>query len=176
MRALSRWGSRRGSRPLSARPVHAAQIGGKNRMNGTETRVGHVISIEGGIVDVRFARGPLPSIASRLLTLSDPEITIEVAALPDRDTVRGLVMNPNPQLRLGLGVRDTGSPIRVPVGEAVLGRMFNLFGDTIDGGEPLEDIRRRPILRLRAASDLRLPEVVESTKCSHFKKKETVVV
>lgn len=116
-------------------------------MNGTETRVGHITAIDGGIVDVRFPGGPLPSIASRLLTLSDPEITIEVAALPDRDMVRGLVMNPSPQLRLGLGVRDTGAPIRVPVGEAVLGRMFNLFGDTIDGGAPLGDMRRRPILR-----------------------------
>ena len=147
MRTLSRCGSRQGSRPLSARPVNATQIGGNNRMDGPQTRVGHVIAIEGGIVDVRFATGPLPSIASRLLTLSDPEITIEVAALPARDTVRGLVMNPNPQLRLGLGVRDTGAPIRVPVGEAVLGRMFNLFGETIDGGEPLGDMRRWPILR-----------------------------
>ena len=128
------------------RPGSALRIGGGGRMDGAESHAGHIVSIAGGIVDVRFDAGPLPFIASRLLTLSDPAITIEVAALPARDTVRGLVMNPNPQLRLGLGVRDTGVPIRVPVGKALLGRMLNLFGETIDGGEPLGDMPRRPIL------------------------------
>jgi len=109
--------------------------------------LGHIIAIEGSIVDVRFADADLPSIASRLMTLSDPAITIEVASLPGRDVVRGLVLDPNPELRLGLAVRDTGDPIRVPVGEALLGRMFNVFGETIDGGEPLRDVQRRSILR-----------------------------
>ena len=86
--------------------------------------LGHIIAIEGGIADIRFEHG-LPMIASRLVTLSDPEITIEVASLPGHDIARGLVMNPTADLRLGLGVRDTGGPIEVPVGEAVLGRMFN---------------------------------------------------
>lgn len=109
--------------------------------------IGHIVGIEGAIVDVRFADTALPSIASRLLTLSDPEITIEVASLPGKDMVRGLVMNPNPELRLGLAVRDTGAPIRVPVGEALMGRMFNVFGETIDGGDPVRDVPRQSILR-----------------------------
>ena len=112
-----------------------------------ECSIGHIVGIEGAIVDVRFARAALPSIASRLLTLSDPEITIDVASLPGKDVVRGLVLDPNPELRLGLAVRDTGDPIRVPVGEALLGRMFNVFGETIDGGDPLRDAPRRSILR-----------------------------
>ena len=112
-----------------------------------ESSIGHIIGIEGGIVDIRFKGSALPSIASRLLTLSEPEITIEVASLPGADVVRGLVLDPNPDLRLGLAVRDTGDPIRVPVGDALLGRMFNVFGETIDGGEPLRDQRRRSILR-----------------------------
>ncbi|REC57377.1 F0F1 ATP synthase subunit beta [Rhodosalinus sediminis] len=116
-------------------------------MAETEGPVGHITAIDGGIADVRFAEGKLPFIASRLVTLSEPEITIEVAALPAADTARGLVLDPSPELRLGLAVRDTGAPIRVPVGEDVLGRMFNLFGETIDGGPPLEEARRRPILR-----------------------------
>ena len=116
-------------------------------MAETEGPVGHITAIDGGIADVRFAEGKLPAIASRLVTLSEPEITIEVAALPAADTARGLVLDPSPELRLGLAVRDTGAPIRVPVGEDVLGRMFNLFGETIDGGPPLEEARRRPILR-----------------------------
>jgi F-type H+-transporting ATPase subunit beta len=116
-------------------------------MDGEKAHLGHITSIEGGIVDVRFDSAELPSIASQLLTLTDPEISIEVASLPGKDTVRGLVLNPTPDLRLGLGVRDTGKPICIPVGEALLGRMFNLFGEVIDGGEPLPDMRRQPILR-----------------------------
>jgi F-type H+-transporting ATPase subunit beta len=111
-----------------------------------DSRIGHIVAIEGGTADVRFD-GPLPAIASRLVTLTDPEISIEVAALPDSGTARGLVLDPTPDLRLGLAVRDTGRPIEVPVGDAVLGRMFNLFGQTIDGGDQLGDAPRRPILR-----------------------------
>ncbi|WP_413719387.1 F0F1 ATP synthase subunit beta [Silicimonas sp. MF1-12-2] len=116
-------------------------------MEHRDTDIGHIVSIEGGIVDIRFPEGRLPSISSRLLTLSEPEISIEVASLPSSDTVRGLVLNPTPDLRLGLAVRDTGQAITVPVGDALLGRMFNLFGDPIDGGELLDDMRRKPILR-----------------------------
>lgn len=132
---------------VQARALFAAgaRLGG--RMDADQDNLGHITAIEGGIVDVRFAGAELPSIASRLVTLSDPEISIEVASLPGKDMVRGLVLNPTPDLRLGLGVRDTGTPIRVPVGEALLGRMFNLFGETIDGGGALPDLPRRSILR-----------------------------
>jgi F0F1-type ATP synthase beta subunit len=100
----------------------------------------------GGVADIRFD-GALPAITNRLVTLTDPEIVIEVAGLPGEAIARGLVMNPSPDLRIGLAVRDTGGPIDVPVGEAVLGRMFNLFGETIDDGPPLGEMPRRPILR-----------------------------
>ena len=115
-------------------------------MAGRDARIGHITAIEGGIADIRFAGG-LPSIASRLVTLTDPEISIEVAALPAADTARGLVLDPTPELRLGLAVRDTGRPIEVPVGEAVLGRMFDVFGRTIDDGPPIDGATRRAILR-----------------------------
>jgi len=108
--------------------------------------MGHIVRLGGGIADIRFD-GALPEIATRLVTLTDPEIVIEVAGLPGEGLARGLVMNPSPELRIGLPVRDTGAPIEVPVGEAALGRMFNLFGDTIDDGPPLGDLPRRPILR-----------------------------
>ena len=116
-------------------------------MTQADAHIGHVTAIEGGIVDLQFREGHLPAISSCVVTLTDPEIVIEIAALPAGDTARGLVLNPSPDLRLGLAVRDTGEPIRVPVGEALLGRMFNLFGETIDGGPALDDIRHRPILR-----------------------------
>ncbi len=116
-------------------------------MSKPDVRIGHIVAIEGGIADVRFEDGELPSIASCLVTLGEPSITIEVASLPASDTARGLVLDPSPGLRLGLAVRDTGGPITVPVDDAILGRMFNIFGETIDGGEPLGDLARRSILR-----------------------------
>lgn len=111
-----------------------------------ETRIGHIVRLGGGIADIRFD-GDLPAITNRLVTLTDPEIVIEVASLPSETIARGLIMNPSSDLRIGLAVRDTGGPIDVPVGEAVLGRMFNLFGETIDNGPPLGEMLRRPILR-----------------------------
>ncbi len=111
-----------------------------------DTNIGHITAIEGGIVDVRFDNGRLPTLGTRLRTLGIPEIDIEVASLPGPTEVRGLVLNPTADLRLGLGVRDTGAPIRVPVGEELLGRMFNLFGEVVDGGPPLGDMRHRSIL------------------------------
>ncbi|MEQ8861753.1 MAG: F0F1 ATP synthase subunit beta [Pseudomonadales bacterium] len=115
-------------------------------MTERDTSIGHIVRLGGGIADIRFA-GTLPAISTRLVTLTDPEIVIEVASLPAETIARGLVMNPTSDLRIGLAVRDTGGPIEVPVGEAVLGRMFNLFGETIDGGPPLGEMRHRPILR-----------------------------
>jgi len=109
-------------------------------------RIGHIVRLGGGVADIRFD-GALPAITNRLVTLTDPEIVIEVAGLPGEGLARGLVMNPSSDLRIGLAVRDTGGPIDVPVGEAVLGRMFDVFGNTIDDGPPLPDLCRRPILR-----------------------------
>ncbi len=108
------------------------------------TRIGHIVAIEGSIVDICFEE-TLPGIGTRLVTLSDPTMTIEVAALPDRDTARGLVLNPTAELRLGMPVRNTCQGLSVPVGEALLGRMINVFGDAIDGKPPLEEMQRRPI-------------------------------
>jgi F-type H+-transporting ATPase subunit beta len=112
-----------------------------------ESRVGQIVRLGGGIADVRF-EGALPPITTRLVTLTEPEIVIEVAALPGEGVARGLILNPGPNLCIGLAVRDTGGPIDVPVGDAVLGRMFNVFGETIDDGPPLGDLPRRPILRM----------------------------
>lgn len=113
---------------------------------GSNAQIGHIVAILGGTADLRFAHG-LPEIGTRVVTLTDPEIVIEIASLPSADIARGLVLNPTADLRLGLAVRDTGQPITVPVGDGVLGRMFNVFGDTIDGGPQLKAAQRRPILR-----------------------------
>jgi len=112
------------------------------------SRIGHIVSIEGVIADIRFT-GPLPEIGTRLVTLSEPEMTIEVASLPERGIARGLILDPSPDLRLGLAVRDTEHPLTVPVSNQLLGRMLNVFGDTIDGKPPLPETERRSIHGVR---------------------------
>jgi F-type H+-transporting ATPase subunit beta len=107
-------------------------------------REGRITAIQGAVVDIRF-EGELPAIDYRLLSGSDREIVIEVASLVDRHTVRGLALNAAHELALGMRVVDTGGPIDVPVGKALLGRMVNIFGEPIDGKPPPEATTRRSI-------------------------------
>ncbi|MCX2720930.1 hypothetical protein [Roseibium salinum] len=69
-------------------------------MMQSDTRIGHIVRLGGGIADIRYD-GQLPAISNRLVTLTDPEIVIEVASLPGNGIARRLVMNPSPELRIG---------------------------------------------------------------------------
>ncbi len=104
---------------------------------------GRVVRIRGDVVDVRFA-GAVPRMQE---ALESGELVLEVAALLDRDTVRCIALAPLRGLGLGAEVVASGAPIRVPVGEAVLGRMLNVFGEPIDGGPEPVTAERRPIHR-----------------------------
>ncbi len=99
---------------------------------------GRVLSVRGSVVDVRFPP-PLPLRNQALRTGADHEVVLEVAALLDRDRVRCIALTPTRGLARGMPVRDTGGPLQVPVGEALLGRMLNVFGETIDTGDALTD-------------------------------------
>lgn len=105
---------------------------------------GEIIAIEGSVVDVSFS-GAIPSLETALIATSEPAIIIEVAALLDSRTVRGIVLNPSGSLHLGLEVLSTGESLKVPVGEGVLGRVLDVFGNPIDGKGPLGDVEYRPI-------------------------------
>jgi len=99
------------------------------------SRTGTVARVAGVVVDAEFASGDLPSIHNSLLIQRDdgPELAIEVQEHIDPRTVRAIAMGSTAGLRRGLPVLDTGHPIRVPVGRATLGRMFNVLGQPIDG-------------------------------------------
>jgi F-type H+-transporting ATPase subunit beta len=109
-----------------------------------ESRQGVIVSIQGAIVDVRFEHGA-PPIKRMLLSGRDGKVVIEVAALIGPTRVRGLALNADHSLALGMRVTDTGGPIQVPVGRSVLGRMLNLFGQPLDEKGPLEEIEFRSI-------------------------------
>ncbi len=102
----------------------------------------------GVVVDVRFAAADLPSIPSALLLKRPglPDLVLEVQEHVDPRTVRCVAMSSTSGLNRGMEVVDSGRPIRVPVGEETLGRMFNVLGEPIDSGPPLaDDVQRRPI-------------------------------
>lgn len=105
---------------------------------------GTIVAVRGNVVDVRFDGG-VPPINQMLWTGVRGATAIEVAALVGPKTVRGLALNPDQDLALGMKVIDSEAPVQVPVGKSVLGRMLDFFGSPIDGGPPLVDTELRPI-------------------------------
>ncbi|MEA3345879.1 MAG: F0F1 ATP synthase subunit beta [Chloroflexota bacterium] len=110
-------------------------------------RKGTVVRVAGVVVDAEFASGDLPSIHDALAVKREDgsELVVEVQEHVDPHTVRTVAMGGTSGLRRGLPVLDPGYPIRVPVGRATLGRMFNVLGQPIDGQPPPEGVERRSI-------------------------------
>jgi F-type H+-transporting ATPase subunit beta len=111
---------------------------------------GKVIALRGAVVDARFDRGPPPEIGHALL--ADPEgerpVLAEVQSQLDGQTVRAVALGSTLCLRRGTEVEAQGGPLRVPVGDAVLGRLLDIAGEPDDDGPPLpKDVPRRPIHR-----------------------------
>lgn len=105
---------------------------------------GTIVAVRGSIVDARFP-SPLPPLNNRLLAGEGQQVVIEVASHVDAATVRGVALTPTRGLARGAPVADTGGPLAVPVGEGLLGRMLNVFGDAIDDRPLPEDLQRRSI-------------------------------
>jgi F-type H+-transporting ATPase subunit beta len=97
---------------------------------------GTVVSVRGSIIDARFD-GRLPEINHVLATGKDAEMLIEVVAHLDSKTVRGIALTSMGGLPQGARITDTQKPLRVPVGKRLRGRVFNVFGETIDGKDPV---------------------------------------
>ncbi len=108
----------------------------KTNKPSTDHLTGTVVSVRGSVIDVSFPHG-LPPLYNELRAGEDQSIVFEVTTHLDSETIRGIAMTSTQGLALGSGVQDTGRTIRVPVGKRVLGRAFNLFGSTIDNGDPL---------------------------------------
>jgi F-type H+-transporting ATPase subunit beta len=112
----------------------------------SEATQGTVVSVRGSVVDVRFD-AKLPPIYSVLHAGEDGRIVIEVLAHRDARHVRGIALTPTQGLARGMAVEDTGGPLKVPVGEGILARMFDVFGNTIDREPALSDVQWRSVHR-----------------------------
>ena len=112
--------------------------------------VGRVVQVIGPVVDVRFPSDSLPPILNAL-KIEDVargiNLTVEVAQMLGDDVVRCIALDSTDGLVRGMGTTDTGAPIAVPVGEATLGRVFNLLGQPIDERGPVAATEFWPIHR-----------------------------
>ncbi|MHC4841228.1 MAG: F0F1 ATP synthase subunit beta [Planctomycetota bacterium] len=109
---------------------------------------GKVVQVIGPVIDVQFPENQVPEIYSAL-KIEDPSkdinLTLEVQQHLGRDQVRAVAMDATDGLVRGQSVTDTGAPISVPVGDACLGRIFNLLGDPVDGRPAPEVDEKRAI-------------------------------
>jgi F-type H+-transporting ATPase subunit beta len=110
---------------------------------------GQVVQILGGVVDCEFPPGELPGIfdALEIPSESDQPLVLEVQRHLGENLVRTVAMDSTDGLRRGTPVLATGAPITVPVGEATLGRVFNVLGNPIDHKEDVDVSERYPIHR-----------------------------
>jgi F-type H+/Na+-transporting ATPase subunit beta len=122
---------------------------------------GRVIQITGPVVDIEFPAGQLPGIlnAVEILRPDQEPLVCEVQQHLGNNWVRSVAMTTTDGLARGVEVRDTGAPISVPVGEATLGRVFDVLGHPIDGKGPVGTAETRPIHRSAPAFDQLSTEV-----------------
>jgi F-type H+/Na+-transporting ATPase subunit beta len=123
----------------------------ETQRDGQEERregVGTVVEVKGPVVDVRFSPEEIPEIYNALTvniqTSTDgedgeTELVLEVQQLLGDDVVRTVAMASTDGLQRGVDVQDTSSPITVPVGEQVLGRVLDVLGNPVDEQGPIED-------------------------------------
>lgn len=121
--------------------------------------LGRVTQVMGPVIDVRFEHNEVPEINNALVLDVEKDegtvsLTLEVALQLGDDVVRTIAMDSTDGVKRGTEVRDSGSSISVPVGNATLGRVFNVLGDTIDLDEKLDSsVERDPIHRESPAFD-----------------------
>ena len=114
----------------------------------TQKNVGIVVQAIGPVLDIRFPNDAMPQLLNAIeIEHEGRKLIAEVAQHIGDDVVRCIAMSSTDGLQRGVSATDTGSPITVPVGEACLGRIFNLLGESVDNGPTPEAEERWPIHR-----------------------------
>ena len=128
-----------------------------SRTFGTSTlitkNIGRITQIIGPVLDVTFSPGKMPNIYNSLIVKGqntagqEINVTCEVQQLLGNNKVRAVAMSATDGLMRGMQVIDTGAPLTVPVGEATLGRIFNVLGEPVDNLGPVDASTTFPIHR-----------------------------
>ncbi|WP_320170560.1 F0F1 ATP synthase subunit beta [Maridesulfovibrio sp.] len=105
---------------------------------------GEVVSVRGSVVDVRFPE-VVPPLQAVMYSQTARRVVLEVADHLDLNTVRAIAMTPTGGLARGDTVVSEGEPLTAPVGEELLGRVLNVFGEPVDGRDLSEGIEQRSI-------------------------------
>src|SRR5437868_9773092 len=137
---------------------------------------GNIVQVIGPVVDVEFSDSKsLPKIYNALeieyeVSGNPTKLTLEVQQHLGESWVRTIAMSSTEGLKRGMNVNDTGGPISVPVGEGVLGRVFNVTGDPVDNRGPVKFTQRYPIHRpapQRSEQDTKINIIKIAIKHSH---------
>ena len=122
---------------------------------------GRIVQVSGSVINVEFDEGQMPRINEALtVELGDRTLVMEVAQHIGNNTVKCVMLSGSEGMSSGMEVTATGDSIRVPVGDVVLGRMFNVLGEPIDDGEPIpDDVEKMSIHRKAPGFDEISPSV-----------------
>src|SRR2546421_12957791 len=117
---------------------------------------GKIVQVIGPVVDVEFADGKLPAIYNALTVDFTSQgaltkLTLEVQQHLGDNWVRAVAMSTTEGLKRGMEIIDTGAPISMPVGEAVMGRVFDVTGQAVDEQGPVKPDKYLPIHRAAPA-------------------------
>ena len=124
----------------------------------SEKHIGKVIQVTGPVLDIRFPEGELPALLNAIeIDNHGEKLIVEVAQQTGDHTVRCIAMKSTDGLVRGTDAVDTGKPITVPVGEACLGRVFNLLGETVDDQGSVTTEEQWPIHREAPAYEEQVP-------------------
>ncbi|HEX9025849.1 MAG TPA: F0F1 ATP synthase subunit beta [Clostridium sp.] len=111
-------------------------------------KIGKVVQVIGPVIDIKFDSDSLPDLYNAIsINMGDHELVAEVEQHVGDDIVRTIAMSATEGLKRGMDATDTGNPITVPVGEGVLGRLFNVLGEPIDNCGEVNVIESYPIHR-----------------------------
>ncbi|MGL5295371.1 MAG: F0F1 ATP synthase subunit beta [Culicoidibacterales bacterium] len=110
---------------------------------------GKVVQVIGPVLDIQFEQGQLPAMRNAIeIPYKGEKLVVEVAQHIGDNIVRAIAMGATEGISRNMKAIDTGKAITVPVGEATLGRMFNVLGDPIDEGKAIStDVEQHPIHR-----------------------------
>jgi F-type H+-transporting ATPase subunit beta len=123
--------------------------------NEDKKQFGRIASVRGSVLDVTFS-DELPPIYSLLWAGEENPVAIEAAIHLNENSIRCIALTPTAGLSRGDPVWTDGEPLQAPVGEALLGRMLNVFGKPIDNRNPLEGVEYRTIHNRPIALDKRV--------------------